>query len=50
MATTNTVSMSKVKDILNYTIDNNLRLEKEGGIPIAVGLEAEPGIGKTSVV
>ena len=50
MAVTNTVSMSKVKDILNYTIDNNIRLQEEGGMPIAIGLEAEPGIGKTSIV
>ena len=50
MAVTNTVSMSKVKDILNYTIDNNTRIQDEGGMPIAIGLEAEPGIGKTSIV
>ena len=50
MAVTNTVSMSKVKDILTFTIDNNNRLQEEGGTPIAIGLEASAGVGKTSVV
>lgn len=50
MAVTNTVSMSKVKDILNYTIDNNIRLQEEGGMPIAMGIEGAAGIGKTSIV
>jgi len=42
--------MNQVKDLLNLTIDNNIELEKEGTAPIAVCLEAEAGIGKTSVV
>lgn len=50
MATTSTISMAKVKDILNYTIDNNFRLQEEGKVPIAVGIEASAGIGKTSIV
>lgn len=42
--------MGKVKDLLNYTIDNNLALEEKGKAPIAVSLEAPAGIGKTSVI
>lgn len=49
MATT-TVSMKEVKKILNYMIDNNLKLQENGTMPIAVSLEADAGIGKTSIV
>ena len=45
-----TVSMREVKKLLNYAIDNNLKLEEKGVTPIAVSLEAGAGIGKTSVV
>lgn len=47
---TTTVSMSEVDNLLNYTIDNNIRLQEEGKTPIAVSLEASAGIGKTSIV
>lgn len=47
---TNTISMSEVKNILNYTIDNNKTLEDNGKVPIAIALEASAGIGKTSIV
>ena len=49
MATT-TISFSEVKRIVNYAIDNNLKLEEEGKVPIAIGLEASAGIGKTSIL
>ena len=49
MATT-TVSMKEVKGILNYMIDNNLKLQEDGKMPIAMSLEAAAGIGKTSIV
>ena len=42
--------MKDVKNILNYTIDNNVRLQEDGKMPVAICLEAEAGIGKTSVV
>ena len=42
--------MDEVKNLINFTIDNNLRLQEEGKMPIAIGFEAEAGIGKTSVV
>ena len=46
----NTISMSKAKDLLNFTIANNLKLQEKGIMPIAFGLESTPGIGKTSLV
>lgn len=50
MATTITVPLDEVKNLLNYNIDNNIRLQEEGKDPIAIGIEAEAGIGKTSIV
>lgn len=47
---TNTVKMDQVKTLVNYTIDNNLKLEEEGKMPIAISLEASAGIGKTSIL
>ena len=47
---TNTVSMGEVKKLVNYTIDNNLRLQQAGKTPIAIALESSAGIGKTSIV
>ena len=49
MATT-TISMKEVKHLINYTIDNNRRLEEDGKTPIAISLEASAGIGKTSIL
>ena len=47
----NTVSMGQAKNLINYVIDNNNRLQEETGTtPIAISLEASAGIGKTSVV
>lgn len=45
-----TISMDQVKHLLNYTIDNNLRLSEKHITPIAISLESSPGIGKTSIV
>lgn len=44
------ITLNDFKGILNYLLDNNSRLEKEGKTPIAIGLEADAGIGKTSIV
>lgn len=46
----NTISMSEVKNLINYTIDNNIALQKDGDLPIAISIEANAGIGKTSIV
>ena len=47
---TNSISMDEVKNLINYTIDNNVALEEDGDTPIAISLEANAGIGKTSVL
>lgn len=47
---TNTITMTEVKNLVNYTIDNNLKLQEAGKAPIAVSLEADAGIGKTSIL
>ena len=46
----NTITMSKAKELINFTIDNNLKLQEKGLMPIAISLEASAGIGKTSIV
>lgn len=46
----NTVNMGQVKNLVNYTIANNLKLQEEGKTPIAISLEAPAGIGKTSIL
>ena len=45
-----TVSMNQVKSLINYTIDNNNKLQENGVTPIAVSIEATAGIGKTSIL
>lgn len=42
--------MDQVKPLINYTIDNNFRLQEAGKVPIAIALESTAGIGKTSIV
>ena len=46
----NTISMKEAKTLINYTIDNNRKLEEEGKVPIAISFEASAGIGQTSIV
>ena len=46
----NTVSMREVPRLINYTIDNNIKLEEQGKFPIAISIEADAGIGKTSIL
>lgn len=45
-----TISIGEVKKLVNHTIDNNRRLEEEGEYPIALGIEAAAGVGKTSIL
>lgn len=47
---TNTIPMDEAKTLINYAIDNNVVLEENGEVPIAISLEATAGIGKTSIV
>lgn len=44
------MTLHEFKEILMYLLDNNKRLEDEGQRPIAVGIEGEAGVGKTSLI
>jgi len=54
----NLISMSKevklnieeLKDFLSYIITNNRKIQGEGKIPVAVNIEGDSGIGKTSAI
>ena len=46
----NTITMKQVKNLLGYFIDNNKKLQEEGKMPIAFGIEGSAGVGKTSSV
>lgn len=50
MSTTNTITLTKVKSLINYTIDNNNRRQENGEMPIALSFEASAGVGKTSII
>jgi len=44
------LTADQVKEVFGYIVDNNKRLAEEGKTPIAIGLEGESGIGKTSTL
>jgi len=44
------LSLTEAKSIIKYIIENNKVVQANGGIPIAVGLESPPGIGKTTLI
>lgn len=46
----NEMTIGEFTDVLNYLLDNNKRLEEQGDTPIAIGIEGEAGIGKTSLI
>lgn len=46
----NKVNLEEFKTIFQYIIENNKRLVEVGKIPTAISLEADSGIGKTSIV
>lgn len=50
MANMNEMTLSEFTDVFNYLLDNNKELQENGLTPIAIGLEGEAGIGKTSLV
>lgn len=43
------INLDDVKELVNHTIDNNVRLEEDGDNTIAIGIEGPAGIGKTSI-
>lgn len=42
--------MGEVKGLLNHFIDNNFELEEKGITPIALAIQGEAGMGKTSII
>ena len=50
MANLNEMTISEFTGVLNYLLDNNKELQEKGLTPIAIGIEGEAGIGKTSLI
>ena len=50
MANLNEMTISEFTGVFNYLLDNNRQLQEKGLTPIAIGLEGEAGIGKTSLI
>jgi len=50
MANLNEMTISEFTGVFNYLLDNNKQLQEKGLTPIAIGIEGEAGIGKTSLV
>lgn len=48
--TNNEMTLNEFKEVFTYLLDNNKQLEDKGLRPIAVGLEGEAGVGKTSII
>ena len=50
MANLNEMTISEFTGMFNYLLDNNRKLQEAGQTPIAIGIEGEAGIGKTSLI
>ena len=48
--TSNEMTLNEFKEVFSYLLDNNKHLENSNLRPIAVGVEGEAGIGKTSLI
>ena len=46
----NEITLNEFKEVFSYLLDNNKQLEDRNLRPIAVGLEGEAGVGKTSII
>lgn len=46
----NEMSPGEFTKVFEYLLDNNKKLQEEGLTPIAIGIEGEAGIGKTSLI
>lgn len=44
------MTIKEFTKVFEYLLDNNAQLQKEGLTPIAIGIEGEAGIGKTSLI
>ena len=50
MANLNEMTISEFTGVFNYLLDNNRQLNEKNLTPIAIGLEGEAGIGKTTLI
>lgn len=50
MANLNEMTIRDFTKVFNYLLDNNKDLYDKGQTPIAIGIEGEAGIGKTSII
>lgn len=48
--TSNEMTLNEFKEVFSYLLDNNKHLEDSNLRPIAVGVEGEAGIGKTTLI
>ena len=39
------LTLSEVKPIIKYIIENNKKLQEKGRVPVAINLQGEAGIG-----
>lgn len=46
----NELNSLQIKHLLAYQVQNNMKLAKEGKMPVAIEIEGMPGTAKTSVV
>jgi ATP-dependent Lon protease len=46
----NSINLEEFREIFDYLVDNNKRLQDEGKKTSSVGLEGPAGIGKTAIV
>ena len=44
------LTLGEVKPIINYIIENNKVLQKNGQFPVTINIEGHAGIGKTAVL
>lgn len=44
------MKIKEAKNVINYLLDNNLKLVEKGQSKLSIGLEGDPGIGKTSLI
>ena len=44
------LNVDELKDFLKHMVDNNQYIQKEGKIPVAINIEGDAGLGKTSAI
>ena len=44
------LNIEELKDFLKYMIDNNQHIQNDGKVPVAINIEGDAGLGKTSAI